>query len=504
MVDGIVYLVGAGPGAPDLLTIRARDVLQKADVILYDRLIDPAVLRHASPKAELIDVGHGRLRHADRQSFINNKIVELAREGRTVVRLKGGDPLIFGRGFEEAKACQESGIRSVVVPGLSSALAAPAAAGIPITERKAVRSVAIVTAAIAGEGRKQHLDFASLAGADTLIIMMGWQKLAAVLEGLRAAGKPGETPVACIHSATTAAQKVVVSTMLGIVDAARNAGIAAPVVTVVGDVAAYADAEGHSIAGPLSGRRIVLTREEKQNDALAMPLRALGATVIECPLLRVEYHDVTPETGNAYRRMAQSDWLLLTSRHAVEAMSRHLDSLGLDSRAIGDCRVAVIGDATAEAIRKKGIRPDLVADPHTADGLLNGLDEGQSMEAKRIIYPHSDLSDGKMVDRLRKRGCDVVAFPAYANAAVDVDRETREAIGRGVEIVVFCSSSAARRASEIPEFGLRHSTIACLGPATAQAVIDLGLPPPIVPEKVTLNSLVEAIVKYVSETEVST
>ncbi|MGB0715746.1 MAG: uroporphyrinogen-III C-methyltransferase [Phycisphaerae bacterium] len=494
--EGIVYLVGAGPGAPDLMTVRARRILESADVILYDRLIDDHVLRFTKEDALLLDVGHGRVKSPDRQSFINDELVRHALEGRSVVRLKGGDPLIFGRGYEEAAACRERGIRSVVVPGLSSAFAAPTVAGIPITERKVVRSLAVVTASIASDSREQHLDFDALVGVDTLMIMMGWERLPEIVEGLRAAGLPTDTPAACVHAATTPAQHVVTSTLEFIVAAAREAGLASPVVTVIGDVARHAFDDPECLAGPLKGRRIVVTRDKRDNDTLSFPLRALGASVIECPMIDIRHHVLDAEMLARYRAIPSCDWVIFSSQYAVHAFEEFLRHANVDVRFLGSCRVAVIGRTTRRALMALGLRPDLMADPHTAKGMLRMLSSTVALSGKRVAYPHSNLSDGTLVDELAERGCEVHAFEAYTNLAARVDDSQRAMLNPGFGMIVFCSPSAVHRAAEQKIFDPGKSCVACLGPTTAEALLSLGSASVIMPEEISIAGLVESITDH--------
>jgi uroporphyrinogen III methyltransferase/synthase len=490
----MVYLVGAGPGSPDLITVRGKRLLRAADVVVHDRLIDAAILSWTESGAEIIDMARSRDDHRHRQAEINELIVARARAGLMVVRLKGGDPLVFGRGYEEAEACSAAGIASVVVPGISSALAAPAAAGISITERKSIRSFCVVTAEVARDCQEQHLDFASLAGVDAVVFLMGRDKLADLANGLIAAGKNPHTPVACIQSATTATQRVIASELALIAGAADDAGLAAPIVTVIGDIARRADESPRKIVGPLGGQTVVLTRPPSSGPLMVDSLRAVGARVIECPLTRITPAETTGEIRNYLGRVDAYDWLLLTSFNAVRAFVRQLRSLHRDVRALGSCRVGVVGPSTARAARKIGIEPDLVAEPHSATGLLRTLSASFDLARATVLYPHSDRAESTLVDGLHKFGAEVDAFVAYRNDAIDPEPALLAQVRQEADMIVLCSPSAARRSHRLGLLSANRRKIACIGPTTAAAVNSLGHRVDIMPVRHTAGDLVRAIV----------
>ncbi|WP_027481795.1 uroporphyrinogen-III C-methyltransferase, partial [Deinococcus pimensis] len=338
-----VSLVGAGPGDPGLLTLRGREALEAAEVVLFDYLAAPELLRFC-PRAETIFVGKKGYSEYISQEDINRLLVEKALEGggRRVVRLKGGDVFVFGRGGEEALACREAGVAFEVVPGVTSAVAAPAYAGIPVTHRGAAASFGVIT----GREQEGDADYGNLAGVDTLVLLMGVRNLGTVAERLVRAGRSPETPAATIQWGTTSRQRVATGTLATIAAEVERAGLEAPAVTVVGEVAALRENLRWFDTSPLLGRRVVVTRTQEGASRLADLLRARGAVVLERPLIR---YGETSDTPTLYRTLSQLRsyaWVLFTSQQAVRSFFRHLDEMGQDARAFGDARVAAVGPAT--------------------------------------------------------------------------------------------------------------------------------------------------------------
>ncbi|MFQ5462249.1 MAG: uroporphyrinogen-III C-methyltransferase [Phycisphaerae bacterium] len=496
---GTVYFVGAGPGAPDLISVRGARLLARAETVVHDRLIDRALLENLREDAEIIDVGKVPGDHKVSQEQINRILVDRAKQGKTVVRLKGGDPFVFGRGYEEAHWCFEHGVPCVVVPGVTSAIAGPTAAGIPITQRKLVRSIAVVTATAATECESPDLDFRALSVIDTLIIMMGRAALRAFASQLIGAGRSPQTPVACIRNATMSSQQIITATLGEIADVVDQAGLASPIVTIVGQVAALAERDRRCVAGPLMGMRIAITGPASAH-ALADALGALGAVVIRCPML---YFENTPNSDAIAQKMVnlrRYDWIVLTSAQGILALSAHWRANGCDVRALGDCKVAVVGPGTARGLERLGLRADLVAEPHSARGLAATLERACELSGSRILYPRSDVAKPTLVDLLRAKGARVDEYVAYRNKEAAVSEAVLGQLRDGVDLVVFMSPSAAERFARLDLDLATKPLIASIGPSTAEGLRSLGFSVDITPERHTADGLVQAIVAHVWST----
>ena len=493
---GVVYLVGAGPGDPGLMTVRGRDLLRSADVIVYDRLIGRELLAEARGEAELVDVGKVPGRHRVAQEQINEIIIDRACRGLTVVRLKGGDPFVFGRGFEEWTACREAGVECVVVPGVSSALAAPAAAGIPVTCRGVAGSVAIVTAENADE-TGPAFDAKALARIDTVVILMGRAKLAEVTRSLMQAGRNPSTPAACIERATTPRQRVAVATLATIAQAAERDGLCAPIVTVVGEVAAYAADATAREQSPLCGKRIVVTRPRSSANELERKLSAAGATTIHCPMIRIVYPASNDALDEAIRKIDRYRWVVFSSVHGVIGFWKRLDFLGLDARALGSCKVAAVGPATAKRLRRQGILPELLPPAYDGDALARSVCESSDSPLGRVLFPCGDIARPTIPEGLRRGGASVDAVVVYATVDATPSEMTRKLIAEGVNAIVFCSPSAVRRFAAL---GLLagDAAIACIGPTTASAARSAGLRVDVMAEEHSMSGIVAALERHYS------
>ena len=500
--SGVVYLVGAGPGDPGLITVRGRNLLRRADVVVHDRLIGKQLLSEVTPDAELIDVGKVPRARQIRQEFINSILVDHARRGRMVVRLKGGDPFVFGRGYEELCACREAGVRCVVVPGVSSAIAAPAAAGIPITHRRLVRSFTVLTGSVASDTLLPPPDFRTLAAVDTLVILMGRGGLADLAQSLMAGGRSTATPAACIEWATTRSQRTVVATLGTIAQAAEREGLDAPVVTVVGEVAALAKSDCAKSAGLLDGRRVIITRPRSASARLHNYLSEAGAIVINCPLIRIVYPAETSELDEAISHLSRYRWVVFTSIHGIVGFWRRLSAAGFDARALGSCKVAAVGSATARSLRRRGISADLVPSRYTGEMLAQAIIEagGSNLGLGRILYPHSDIAPATLQERLGEAGAVVDAVVAYQTVGAEMSAAIRQAIGEGIDAVVFCSPSAVRNFPRA-DVDLSAACIACLGPSTAAAAREAGMEVDIVPAEHTGEGLILALERHFAKAD---
>ena len=347
MSGGRVYLVGAGPGDPELLTLKGLRLLRDADAVVYDRLIDRRLLDHCRPDAELVDVGKFPGGRGRTQRRISDLLIEKAREGKRVVRLKGGDPFVFGRGGEEAEALREAGVPFEISPGVTSVVAVPAYAGIPLTHRDLASAFTVITGSFApgrGDMRPDWEDVARMPG--TLVILMGWRRLGEIADALIAAGKPGDTPAAVVSWGTTPGQKSVYGRLDSIYEAAAKEGLGAPAAIVVGGVAGLGESLNWFETLPLFGRRIMVTRARAQAGGLSARLAELGAYPVEIPTIEVSRLERFGELDSRLRSLSGFDWVAFTSANAVRAVCDRLMEIGLDTRALHGVEVAAVGRAT--------------------------------------------------------------------------------------------------------------------------------------------------------------
>jgi len=478
---GRVYLVGAGPGDPDLITVRGRALLQSADVVLYDRLAPVDLLACARADAALIDVGKSSGDGGIGQRGICRQLVTHSRKGKCVVRLKGGDPFVFGRGFEELLACRRAGIVCEVIPGVSSALAAPASAAVPVTFRNEARSMAVVTGRTANGSITDAIDFDALAAMDSIVLMMGREALESFCHALIHAGRNRATPAVCIEQATTPKQRVTRGTLQTIAIRARAAGVSAPVVTLIGPTARYAQSVAASLPAvkadhtPLLGRRVVITRPP--GDAswhLQTLLRRAGADVIDLPMFSVHYPERNPRLDRAISRIEVYDWLVFTSAHAVQAFWLQLAAMGGDSRWLADVRVPAVGTATADQLLKAGIQADLIPPHATAVDLADAIRDAADDESMHVLYPRSALASATLKDRLRNGRGQVDDPVAYRLRALRPLAAQKKSLNRGADAVLFFSPSAVRRYAML-NLPVGLAVVGCVGDVTARAASDAGL-----------------------------
>ncbi len=500
---GFVSLVGAGPGDPDLLTIGGAARLAEAEVVVYDRLANPALLSHARPGAELIYVGKTTDRHTMTQDQINALLVELGLAGKRVVRLKGGDPFVFGRGGEEAEALIAAGVPFEVVPGVTSSIAAPAYAGIPLTHRSLASSFAVITGHEDPSKDATSIDWARLAnGADTLVFLMGTGRLAEIAEQLIAHGRDAATPAAVIEWGTLPRQRTATGTLATIAGAVRAAGIEPPAVTVVGEVARLRDELRWFDTRPLFGKRVLVTRTRRQASDLSRALAAQGAEPVELPVIEIVPSHDERELGYAIEVLKSSgyQWVVFTSANAVELFLGHVRGAGLDARAFARARIAAIGPGTAEALAREGLRADLVPERFVAEGLLDAF-ASRVMRGQRVLLPRAEGAREVLVDGLLAMGASVRELTLY-RAAVP-ERPGAEALRRlragEIDAVTFASSSSVRNL--IAMLGgdpapLRTAVIAAIGPVTAAAVREAGLEVSVTAGRYTIDGLVEALVAH--------
>ncbi len=466
---GHVWIVGAGPGDPGLITVAGAQALAEADVVVYDALASPALLRRVRPGADVIYAGKRSAQHAMPQRDISRLLVEKALAGKRVVRLKGGDPFVFGRGSEEAQACRAAGVSHTVVPGVTSAIAAPAYAGIPVTHRGLASNFLVLTGSdAAGSEEGAGIDWDFAAKADTLLILMGVASLERNVSHLLAARKPPETPVACVRWGTRADQELVRGTLGTIVDQARAHGLRSPVITVVGAVAGLAEELAWFGGGALGGRRIVVTRARTQASELVARFEALGAYVVEAPVIAVRtLPGSLPLSEGVSSRW---DWIIFTSANGVEAFFEALDGIGRDVRALHTTKVASIGAGTSQALARRGVLPDFTPSKATSEVLAEELSD---IRGARILLPVSTLTDQRLSTALRANGGLVEQIAAYENVTESLDEERRREVAEA-DAITFTSASTAKNLREaLGDMPLRPETkLVSIGEQTSAAVRD--------------------------------
>lgn len=495
---GIVYLVGAGPGDPGLITVRGLELLRCADAVVHDRLVPGELLARVARDAEVIDVGKSAGDHRRQQKDINELLVRLARQGKVVVRLKGGDPFVFGRGYEELEHCRRAGVACVVVPGVTSALAGPASAGIPVTMRQVARSVAIVTASTAEEGDAPALDYAALARLDTVVVLMGHRHLEAICASLREAGMSEDTPTACVERATTPGQRVARGTLASIAREVARLGMGAPLITIFGEVAVAGGSAG-GVHHALVGKRVVVTRPASRQAGIASLLRRAGAEPIACPVTRIEYEGDAAGLDEAVKRLLNYDWLAFTSAHGVRGFARVLRKRGLDSRALARCRVAAIGRATSRALRRVGIAADVVGRGGAA-ALAEAIVTAASSPPRCVLFPCGGRRRDELFEGLSRAGAVVAAIAVYQTLPAVVSEEAASALKLGFDAVLFYSPSAVTNFAAAHDAG--DAIVACIGETTADAARRAGFDRVITSAETTDGAMVDVLVRHFDHTEV--
>ena len=495
-----VYLVGAGPGDPGLLTLRGRDAIARADVVVYDFLASDALLAHARKDAECIYVGKKAGDHTLPQTDINKLLIRKAREGKIVTRLKGGDPYIFGRGGEEAEELLEAGIPFEVIPGISSTIAGPAYAGIPLTHRSFASSVTLITGhENPNKPGSVHNWKALAASANTLVFVMGMKNLPEISRKLIEAGLPGETPSALVHWGTTARHRSLVATLAELPKAALDNGFTNPSVIVVGKVVTLHDRLNWFEKRPLLGRSVVVTRAREQASGLALQLEQAGAEVIQFPTIEIRplTDAAVSAVDMAISELGSYDWVVFTSANGVDCFWQRLAACGKDARAFAGAKIAAIGPATAGALRSRGIEADFVPAAYVAEKVADGLQE-RGVAGKNILLARAAVAREVLPERLRAAGATVTVLPVYETVPCNAGEE--EVLARlqngTLDYVTFGSSSTVTNfLARVPADQLRQSRVrlACIGPVTARTLEEKGLSCTVMPEKYTITALVEAI-----------
>ena len=497
----MVYLVGAGPGDYRLISVKACDCLKKAEVVVYDRLADARILRYAPETAEYIYVGKASSQHTMKQGDINQLLVDKAKEGKCVVRLKGGDPFVFGRGGEEALLLEKNGLPFEIVPGITSAIAVPAYAGIPVTHRAVATSFAVVTGHEDPTKGDSNMRWDKLAtGVDTLVFLMGVANLPHITSELIANGRPADTPAAVIRWGTKPEQRVLVTTVGRAAEDVAKAGLKPPAIFIVGEVvrlreklAWFDELSSH----PLFGRTVLVTRAREQASQLTEQLEEKGARCIEIPAIRL----AAPDDGfaaldAAFAALSGYDWIIFTSANGVQRFFDRLFASGRDARALQKAKIAAIGSSTAARLRTYGLLADAVPQEFRAEGILHAL-EGQVQAGTRILIPRAQQAREILPEKLRALGAVVEVAPVYKTVAAEADGAAlAEQLRSGeIDCVTFTSSSTVTNLLEIlgDAAALQQVQVAVIGPVTAETCAKHGVVPDIVAGEYTIPGLTAAI-----------
>jgi len=491
---GVAYLVGAGPGDRGLMTARSLELIATADAILYDRLIPAGALDGARPDAELIYVGKAPGAVAMEQEETERVMAEITLTGRSVVRLKGGDPFVFGRGGEEAETLRDAGVPFEVVPGVTAGIAAPAYAGIPVTHRDDASAVAFVTGHEDPSKPESAIDWPALAAfPGTLVLYMGVKNLPRISERLIAAGRDRDEPAAAIERGTHPGQRTVVATCESLPGAVAEAGLGAPAILLFGLVAARRERIAWLEQRPLHGRRVVVTRARAQASGLAAELRGLGAEVIELPAIRIEPRLGSDEVAAMLADLHTYALICLTSPNGAELLFEAMAAKDLDARALASATVAAIGPGTARALRGLGVIPDIVPPRSIAESLVESLRE-VDVQGRPVLIARAAEARDVLPEALAERGADVDVVPLYETVRDGASAEAIE-LAAGADYVTFTSSSTVRYFAETvgPEGFPPPARIVSIGPVTSETVRELGGEVHVEAERHDPGGLVEAL-----------
>ncbi|MBI4286615.1 MAG: uroporphyrinogen-III C-methyltransferase [Chloroflexi bacterium] len=498
MKTGKVYLVGAGPGDPALITQKGMMCLARAEVVIYDHLLDEQLVQLAPAQAERLYVGKSGARHAMEQAEINRLLVARAKAGKLVVRLKGGDPFVFGRGGEEAEALAFNHIPFEVVPGVTSAVAVPAYAGIPVTHRGLASSFAVITGHEDPAKPVSSISWAKLAtGVDTLVFLMGMQNLAEIAARLVENGRAADTPVAVIKDGTRPEQRTVTGTLADIAGKVKAEGLGPPAVIVVGEVVKLRLCWFDSVF--LFGKRVLVTRSRQQAGTLSRLLAERGAVPVALPVIDIQPLSDTSELDRAISALADYQWVVFTSVNGVDAFFGRLSVLGRDARALHGLKIGAIGTATAKALEGKGVKADYIPAEYTSQGFVAGLKE-HTIRGQHFLLPRADIADKALVEGIGRLGGRVTEIAAYRTVRGSGDiAEVRGMLEAGeIDVITFTSSSTVTNLLALLDgkATMDKALIACIGPKTAETAARAGLKVDILASVQTMPGLVDAIEEY--------
>jgi uroporphyrinogen III methyltransferase/synthase len=501
----IVYLIGAGPGDPGLITVRGQQCLASADVVLYDHLVPARLLRHARPDAEKIDVG-GAAPQALEQEAICYLLAEKAREGKTVARLKWGDPFVFDSGGSEALFLHEQGVHFEVVPGIPAGIAVPSYAGVPITYPGGGDTLTFIRGHEDEGKTRASIDWTSLARLDgTIVCYAGPQQLKTILAALVAHGRPPDDSAAVVYDGTLPIQETLDGSLEEIAKAIKP-DERRPAILIVGRVAALRQHLRWFDARPLFGKRVLVTRPREEAADLVDRLEAMGAETIEAPMIRIVPPEDYGPLDEACAQAGRFNWIIFSSAHAVDAFVERVLAGPRDLRSLNGAKLCGVGPATGERLARYGLKVDLTPSEYRAEGILRALSETGDVRGLKILLPRADIGREIVADELRKQGAEVTEVIAYRTTAVEAEREGEPDIYRmllehRIDVVTFASASAVRSFVRVlgtePAADLLSATIvASIGPVTAEAASQFNIKTTIMPALYTIPALVDAIVEY--------
>jgi uroporphyrinogen III methyltransferase/synthase len=505
-MSSIVYLIGAGPGDPGLITVRGMQCLASADVVLYDHLVLARLLRYARPDAETIDVGVAAPQPLE-QEAICYLLAEKAREGKSVARLKWGDPFVFDRGGTEALFLHEQGVRFEVIPGIPAGVAVPSYAGIPITYPGGGDTLTLVRGHEDEGKTRTSIDWTSLARLDgTIVCYAGPQQLPHILSGLLSHGRAADTAAALVYDGTLPTQETITGTLGEIARTVKESADRRPAVLVVGRVVALREHLRWFDTRPLFGKRILVTRPRDQAADLVERLESMGAEAIEAPMIRIVPPDDYGPLDDACARASGFDWIIFSSANAVDAFVDRLLAGPEDLRALKGVKLCVVGPATGERLARYGLKVELTPSEYRAEAVLRAMGDLGPMRGAKVLIPHADIGREAVADELRKQGADVTEVVAYRTVAADAERDGgpdiyKMLLERHIDVVTFTSASAVRSfvrllGDEPAADLLRTTVVASIGPVTAEAASQCNIDTTIRPAHYTIPALVDAIVEY--------
>jgi len=496
-----VFLVGAGPGDPGMLTLRAKEIIETCDIMIYDYLASADFLKWCKPECEILYVGKKGGDHTLPQDKINDLIVEKARSGKIICRLKGGDPYVFGRGGEEGEELVEAGIDFEVVPGITAGVAAPAYAGIPVTHRDHTTSVCFITGhEDPTKGESGHNWEVYGQSTSTLVFYMGVGNLPMISENLMKNGRAADTPVALVRWGTRCYQTSFVSTLENVAAEAKERDWKSPSIIIVGGVCSLHDKLAWFEKKPMLGKGVVVTRAREQASGLVNIMRGHGACVHEFPTISVEHLDDYNEVETAILQLARYQWVVFTSVNGVKFFWEQLNAIGLDSRILGGMQVAAIGPATADALKDRGINPDFVPEKYVAEHVVDGLLK-LGIQGQDVLIPRAKVAREVLPEELKKAGCNVTVLPVYETKLVQASGdEIIASLDNGdIQYVTFTSSSTVENFFELvsPDTFKKYPEvkIASIGPVTTKTVQRFGFTPDIEPEDYTIPGLVDVLLE---------
>ncbi|MHB9093911.1 MAG: uroporphyrinogen-III C-methyltransferase [Eubacteriales bacterium] len=506
MKNGIVYLVGAGPGDPKLITVRGLECIKNADVVVYDRLSSPRLLSFAKPEAELIYAGKSPIRHTLKQDEINQVLVSRAREGKTVTRLKGGDPFVFGRGGEEAEVLLDQDIPFEIVPGITSGIAVPAYAGIPVTHREFNSTLAFVTGNEDPSKEDTSIEWDKIStGCGTIVFYMGMANLPHIVEKLTANGRSQDTPVAVIRWGTRPEQQTVTGTLADIEEKAREAKMGHPAIIVVGGVVSLREKLRWFEQKALFGKRILITRSRSQASVLAEKVENLGGEPFEFPTIEITDPEDFGPLDKAIASIDSYDWLVLTSVNGVQSFMNRMRHLRTDIRRLSTTKIVAIGPQTRAEIEKYGIFCEFVPEEFVAEAIIE-MFKGEDIKGKRILLPRADIARKVLPETLGSMGANVSEVTAYSTVmgAGSSEELIRLLQDNKIHVLTFTSSSTVK--NFVKKIGpdnvsrlLKGVVVASIGPITSASARELGLVVDVEAAEYTIDGLVQAILSYFKE-----